>query len=179
MRTLTVVLALLALGAETAAAQQRWNTEIGIQGGYSRLKPAGTSANDYVDAFDLPGANGQIAASYNAFFVTLKWKDKVALEPSVGFASIAGQFNQVGLGLRADYSLSPKLYAAGGAVISGFSSSGITDYQLGLQAALGYRLHLTGRINGRLEANWITTKATDVVGAVNVYSLLFGVSTRL
>lgn len=179
MRTCIAVLALVILGADAASAQSRWNSEIGIQGGYTRLKPAGTNANDYVDVFDLPGANGQVAASYSAFFATLKWKDKVALEPSFGFASLAGQITQAGVGLRADYALTPKFYGAGGAVLSYFAASGTTDYQLGVQAALGYRMRLTGRINGRLEANWISTKATDVVGATNAYSLLFGVSTRL
>ena len=183
MRKLIAVLALAALGASAASAQSMWNTEIGIQGGYSRLKPAGTGVNDYTDVFDIPGANSGLATgiptTYNSFFAILSWKDKVALEPSMAFGSIAGQVTQVGLSLRADYALSPKFYAAGGAVMGYLATGGITDYQLGVQAAVGYRLKVTGRINGRLEANWISTKATDVVGAANVYSLLFGVSTRL
>ena len=181
MRKLIAVLALAALGASAASAQQSsWNTEIGIQGGYARVKPAGTGANDHADVFDLPGANGLLGVtSYSSFFAVLKWKEKIALEPSLGFGSIAGQISSVGLGLRADYALSPKFYAAGGGVLGYIATSGTTDYQLGVQAAVGYRLKVTGRLNGRLEANWISTKATDVVGAVNVYSLLFGVSTRL
>jgi len=181
VRKLIAVLALAALGASAASAQQSsWNTEIGLQGGYSRLKPAGTGVNDYVDVFDVPGANGQLGATtYNSFFAILKWKEKIALEPSMPFGALAGQITTVGLGLRADYALSPKFYLAGGGVMGYIATGGITDYQLGLQVAAGYRLRVTGRINGRLEANWITTKATDVVGAANVYSLLFGVSTRL
>ncbi len=180
MRKLIAVLALAALGASAASAQSMWNTEIGIQGGYSRLKPAGTGVNDYVDAFDVPGINSQPGAtSYNAFYAILKWKDKIALEPSMSFGSIAGVFNLAGLGLRADYAFSPKLYGAVGANLGYLASAGTTDYQLAIQGAVGYRLRLTGRLNGRLEANWISSKATDQIGAANVYSLLFGVSTRL
>ena len=180
MRKLIAVLALATLGASAASAQQNWNTEIGIQGGYSRFKPAGTSARDEVDVFDVPGASGQVGQiSYNSFFAILKWKDKIALEPSMSFGSVAGVFNVVGLGLRANYALSPKFYAAGGGNLGYFASGGVTDYQLGIQAAVGYRLRVTGRLNGRLEANWISAGATDQTGAINVYSLLFGISTRL
>ncbi len=180
MRRTFVVIALLVGVATTPQAQSAWQTEIGIQGGYSRLKPAGTGTNDQVDNFDIPGVtNNANGASYNALFFVLPWKNKIALEPSVSFSSLAGLLTQTSVGLRADYALGRKAYAAGGALMGYTAGGGSTDYQLGLQAAVGYRLRVTGRLNGRIEANWITTKGTDQVGPANAYSLLFGISTRL
>jgi hypothetical protein len=178
-RTFAVV-ALLVGVATIGQGQSAWQTEIGIQGGYSRFKPAGTGANDQVDNFDIPGVtNTSNGASYNALFFILPWKNKIALEPSASFSALAGLINQASIGLRADYALGRKAYAAGGALMGYTAGGGSTDYQLGLQAAVGYRLRVTGRLNGRVEANWITTKGTDQIAPANAYSLLFGISTRL
>lgn len=180
-RTFGVLAVAASLVATTAQAQTAWQTEIGIQGGYSRLKPAGTGTNDQVDNFDIPGVTNNInGASHNALYFVLPWKNKIALEPSVSFSSVVGAANQASVGLRADYALGRKAYAAGGAILGYLAAGSVaTDYQLGLQAAVGYRLRITGRLNGRLEANWITTRGTDQIGPANAYALLLGVSTRL
>ena len=57
-------------------------------------------------------------------------------------------------------------------------AGGQHESQLGIQAAVGYRLHLASGMNGRVEANWQTTKKANLIGPANVYSLLFGVSAR-
>ena len=183
MRRFTVVLGLAALMATSAQAQRgSWQTEIGIQGGFSRFKPAGTGAKDQIDLFDVPGFSlSPLAHSYGAIFAIIPWRDKIAIEPTLSASelSTAGlTFSLVTLGVRADYALTPKIYAAAGGTLGYVELSGQHESQLGLQAALGYRLRLASGLNGRLEANWQSTKKADLIGPANVYSLLFGVSAR-
>ncbi|HXO86262.1 MAG TPA: hypothetical protein VN803_12140, partial [Gemmatimonadales bacterium] len=56
MRRSLVVIALLALCATSAQAQKAWQTEFGIQGGFTRLVQAGAGA-DPTDAISIPGFN--------------------------------------------------------------------------------------------------------------------------
>jgi len=182
VRRITVVLGLAALMATSAQAQRgSWQGEIGIQGGFSRVKPSGTSAKDYIDLFDVPGFSlSPLVPSYGSLFAIIPWKDKIAIEPtlSVSQLSAGGSFSLATLGVRADYALTPKVYAAVGGTLGYVETAGQHESQLGVQAALGYRLRLTSGLNGRVEANWQSTKKSNLVGPANVYSVLFGVSAR-
>jgi len=167
----------------TSAQAQRgsWQGEIGIQGGFSRMKPSGTSAKDYIDLFDVPGFSlSPLVPSYGALFAIIPWKDKIAIEPTLSFSQLSsgGTFTLAALGLRADYALTPKVYAAVGGTLGYVETAGQHESQLGVQAALGYRLRLTSGINGRVEANWQSTKKSNLVNPANVYSVLFGISAR-
>ncbi len=183
MQRFTVILGLALLAVTSAQAQRgSWQSEIGIQGGFSRFKPAGTGAKDQSDLFDLPGFS---SGGYGALFAIIPWKDKIAIEPTLSAAefSIGGLLGATGsvvsLGVRGDYALTPKIYAAVGGTLGYLEALGQHESQLGVQAALGYRLHLAGSLNGRVEANWQSTKNSNRIAPANVYSLLFGVSTRV
>lgn len=63
MRRTFAVLLLLAAVASTAVAQRVWQTEIGIQGGFTRIVVPGQGATD---GFSLPGG-GRIELNYTMF----------------------------------------------------------------------------------------------------------------
>ena len=82
-------------------------------------------------------------------------------------------------GLRADYAITPNVYGAAGGTLGFVESTGQHQTQLGVQAAIGYRLHLDGRLHWRVEANWQSAKKTNLVPPWNTYSLLVGVSSSV
>jgi len=180
-------LLVLALSLATSTqAQQAWQKEIGIQGGFARVDLAG-SPGDPTDLLFIPGGTVLVPVlSYAPLYAIIPWKDKIALEPSLGHSTLQANeqsINTLRLGLRADYALSPKFYVALGGVFNLLEQSGdttsATETQVGVQLAAGYRLHFTNRINGRIEAQWVSTKKSDLVGPFNAYSLLVGMSARV
>jgi len=178
--SLTFVLALAAV--TSAAAQSSWNTEIGVRGGYTRIKPAGTGANDYVDVFGIPGLSvGNLLPTPPTLFMIIPKGDKLAIEPSLTFLQLvaAAANDIVGLGLRVNYALGEKIYAAGGGALTYQSAGGAHDTQLGVQAALGYRLRLTNTLNGRIEAQATSWGKTEFLAPRNTYGVELGVSTRV
>ena len=71
MRSPLVAIALLAVLANRAQAQKSWQTEFGIQGGFTRLVQAGAGA-DPTDAISLPGFNlGSLVPSAAGLYVTI------------------------------------------------------------------------------------------------------------
>jgi hypothetical protein len=173
----------------TSAAAQSWQTAFGIQGGFTRLKQAGTGRNDAIDMFDVPG--GQFlygGLSYGSMYVILPVADKIALEPAFGASQVdlTGQIiNVMHLGLRADYALTPNIYAAVGGELLYVGTSGLgTSHSgpLGVSAAVGYRTTLTGRLDARIEARAAASgKFNSNLGLppIDTYSLLFGVSNKI
>jgi hypothetical protein len=77
------MLALIAGVVTTSAAAQSWSTEFGIQGGYTRIKPAGTGARDHIDLFSVPGDLFGVFPTNASLFAILPWKNKLAIEPSL------------------------------------------------------------------------------------------------
>jgi hypothetical protein len=185
------VFAALSLAAliSTSAAAQSWHTAIGLQGGFSRLKPAGTGQNDAIDMFDVPGGGFIFGGlSYGSMFVILPVADKIALEPSFSASQtdLAGQgINIAHIGLRADYAFTPNIYAAlGGEIVYVGTNGPGTAHSgpLGVNAAVGYRMALTGKLDARIEARVAAGgkfNGTIFVPQMDVYSLLFGVSSSL
>lgn len=185
MRTLLIVLGLVAAGATTGVAQRSWQAELGIQGGYARAKPAGTGVSDHTDLFNVPGG-GFVSAlvTYAPIYAIIPWTDRIAVEPTFGATQLQvpflGGFSVVRLGLRGNYALTRSVYVGAGGVLNFLEvSGGGSDAQLGLQAGLGYRTRLSGRLNVRLEAQFVTTAKTDDIDPVNGYSAIFGVSTPI
>lgn len=187
MRKVLAALSLAALVSTTAAAQS-WHTAIGIQGGFSRIKPAGTGQNDAFDGFDIPGSNFVLGAlGYSSLYAIIPVADKIALEPSFGASQVnivAQNINSAHLGLRADYAFTRHIYGAVGAELIYIGQVSPTQHAgpLAVTAGVGYRMALSGRLNGRLEARF--TASQKSTGALNlppldVYALLFGVSTDL
>ena len=184
MRKLLAIAALAALTGSTAAAQSRWTPEIGMQGGYNHMKPAGTGANDAINILTIPGASF-ITAVYGsgAVYAIIPAGQKLAIEPQLGFSQVETGGNHATLakvGLRADYALNPNVYAAvGGALNYIEQGTNPSHTQFGAQVALGYRKPLTAGINARVEASVTAMKGNTLLPALDAYQLLLGVSSSL
>lgn len=175
-----ILLGALLVVAAPAGAQQLWHPEIGVQGGFVRIQASGTGASP-ADVFEFPTMGYLIPLiSYAPVFVTIPVTDRVALEPTVSFAQVssAGDVTTVRVGLRGNYAFTPHLYAGLGGVVN-YASSGSDQFQLGAQIGAGYRFGLGPRLDGRVEADWISTRPGFTLGARNAYALLFGMSARL
>jgi hypothetical protein len=181
VRRTFAILALLVVVATSAQAQRSWQSEIGIQGGYTRVVAAGSGGSP-TDVFSLPGFNlGPAAPLPPAVYAILPWKNKIAIEPELAFSQvfvgIATQATAIQLGVRGDYAVSRDFYAAAGGALGYIHNAGLKETQLGLQAALGYHRHLTGPLNMRLEARFTAWGKTNNVSPFDVYSGLIGIST--
>ncbi len=176
----TFAMLALAVGVTTSVqAQRSWQTEFGIQGGFTRLVAAGTGG-DPTDAFSLPGFNlGTLAPSAAGLYVIIPWSQKVAVEADVA----ASQFTtgvtvtSLSIGLRGNYALTRSVYAAAGGALTYTNGIAANETQLGIQAAVGYRHRLNRALNARLEARTTFFGKAENAGAVDVYSVLLGVST--
>jgi len=183
VRKLLAIAALAALSASAAAAQSSWTAEFGIQGGFAKIKPAGTGANDAINVFDIPGGSFLYSTlGSGALYIIVPWHNKLAIEGQLGGSQLStgtGSATVARLGLRADYALSPQIYAAVGEMANYIQGVGGTEHlQLGAQVGLGYRKRLTNSINGRLEANMAATNK-KVLGAFDVYSVQLGISSAI
>lgn len=184
MRKLLVISALTLL-AGPVAAQSFWQPAIGIQGGYARIKPAGTGRSDGIDLIEFP-APGYVAPllAYSSLYAIVPAGRRVAIEPTLSFAnlteSVGGDATTARVGLRADFALSASFYAAAGAVMNSLQQGGRHTTQFGAQVGAGYRFALSPHLDGRLEANVTATqKRRPGLGPTDTYAVLFGVSSRL
>ena len=179
------VIALIAFLATTAQAQKSWQSEFGFQTGYTRVKPAGTGASDQIDVFSLPAFNlSGIVPAGASLFAIIPWKNKVAIETSAGLAQgdaffLLGEGTFFDLGLRANYAFTPKLYAAAGGRLNWIESGGLSETQLGVQAAVGYRFGFIAGLRGRIEANASFLGKSENLAPANTYGVEFGVSKQL
>ena len=184
-KTLLCLVVATGVAAAGAQAQAAWNTELGFQGGFVRLKPAGTNQNDHTDVFFAPGFDlGPLFPGPSTIFVIAPVSAKVALEPSFS-GSVFSQgttFTLLQAGLRVDYAIASGLYGAGGGLLGragGAVGPNASGFELGLQLAGGYRFHLTGPVRARVEANVQLWKGKNGVPPIDTYGLLFGLSARL
>jgi len=183
VRKLLAIAALAALTTSTAAAQSRWTPEIGIQGGYNHVKPAGTHANDAISIITIPGASF-VTAIYGSgpIYAIIPAGLKLAIEPQLGFSQLETGGNHATLakiGLRADYAFNANVYAAAGGVLNYLEQSSPNHTGLGVQVAVGYRKPLTAGLNARLEANVTATKRSNLIQPLDAYQILLGVSSSL
>lgn len=180
-----LVLGVLTILASPVVAQNQWHPAIGIQGGYARIKAAGTGRSDAVDLFEFP-TPGYVAPllAGSSLFAVIPAGRRLAFEPTLSFAnlteSLGGDATTARVGLRADLALTSSFYGAAGAVMNSLMQSGTHTTQFGAQVAAGYRFALTPRLDGRLEASVTATqKRRPGLGPTDTYALLFGVSSRL
>ncbi|HMG18153.1 MAG TPA: hypothetical protein VK573_05465 [Gemmatimonadales bacterium] len=183
MKRLVIVIALAPWGTPSLVAQQ-WTPEIGITGGFARLKPAGSGAGDNVDLWEVPGSG----TSYQTVFMIIPLGHKVALEP--GLTAFRGSFKEtnnlipyssnsnVRLTLRANFALTNALYAAAGGYVR-YREIGFHQTQVGTVAAIGYRERLGSALGLRLEGQWIAQRGTDSLRPSNVFAVLLGFSRTL
>ena len=172
------VIALVALLATNAQAQSSWQSEFGIQGGFTRLVIAGAGA-DPTDVISLPGFNlGSLIPAAAGLYFTIPAGRKLAVETDVAFSQFSSGLTATlfTLGVRGDYAVTRHVYGAAGGALA--YNNGIANAtQLGLQAGIGYRFGLSRTLNGRVEARTTFYGKTDNVSPANAYSALFGVST--
>lgn len=176
------MLAVVASVTTSVQAQRAWQPEIGFQAGYSQSKPAGTGVDDKQTFLMLPGVSTIVPVlTYGSLYAIIPWTEKVAVEPTLGFSqfTLIGGTTAARVGARINYAITPKVYGAAGGVLNYFSSAGSSSMQLGLQVGLGYRLKFTQSLNGRIEAQWVSTANTDDISPFNTYSVLVGVSTPI
>lgn len=183
MRRTFALFALVAAVTTSAQAQRAWQPEIGIQAGYTKTKPAGTGVDDAQSFIMLPGVSSIAPLlTYGSLYAIIPWSGKVAVEPTLGFSQLeaGGGVTAARIGARINYAITPKVYGAAGGILNYIESGGSNGTQLGVQLGLGYRLRLAQGLNGRIEAQWVSTKNSDnVTGPFNAYSVLVGVSTPL
>ncbi len=180
-----LMLGVLTILASPVAAQSVWHPAIGMQGGYARIKAAGTGRSDAIDLieFPTPGYVAPLLAG-SSLFAVIPAGRRLAFEPTLSFAnlteSVGGDATTVRVGLRADLALSASFYGAAGGVLNSLMQSGTHTTQFGAQVAAGYRFALTPSLDGRLEAAvTATAKRRPGLGPTDTYALLFGVSSRL
>ncbi len=177
-----LAIGVLAILATPANAQRTWQPEIGVQGGFSSFKPAGTGGSS-TTLIDLPGGSFLTTIlTYAPLYAIIPVGNRLAIEPQLGASQLTVGTTALTLarvGLRLDYGFGPGLYGAAGTVLNILEPGSPGNKQVGLQIGVGYRTHLAGSLNGRVEANWVTTHASDVTGAFNAYSVLLGVSSTL
>lgn len=179
MRYACAILGLTVLCVEPATAQRLWEPEVGVQAGYSRQQFAGVNA-DALTFISVPSGNYvEALLGSSALFAVIPMGHRLAIEPQLTAMQANAALTTARIGLRLDYALNRQLYAAAGGVLNYLNPAPSGHDQVGLQLALGYRLHLTGELNGRLEANWTTTHDSKLLPAFNTYSLLAGFSASL
>ncbi|HWH04791.1 MAG TPA: hypothetical protein VN674_13950 [Gemmatimonadales bacterium] len=174
-------LAALALLAPLQLAAQQWGpTALGLQGGFTYFKYPGTKFFD--SELHLPGfSDGTPLPTPPSLYLIVPVSGRLALEPSItlGLLGSVGFWNtHFQLGLRGDYLVTSTFYGAiGGILVREGYGNGVTNtsgYNLGAQAGLGARFHLTGVIDGRAEAQVQFWGKTRTGVAQNAYSLMLG-----
>ncbi|HEV2669555.1 MAG TPA: hypothetical protein VGU74_00525 [Gemmatimonadales bacterium] len=173
-----VLLAFLAGLSTTAQAQKAWQTEFGIQGGFTRLVSAGSGAGP-TDAISLPGFNlGNALPATAGVYAIIPWTQKLAVETDFAASQFSAGLTVtfLSLGVRGDYALTKNLYAAAGGALA-YNNGLANETQLGVQGALGYRFGLTGALSGRFEGRTTFFGKASNAAPVDAYAFLFGVST--
>ena len=184
MRRTFAMLALIA-GVATTAQAQSWQSEFGLQSGYSRIKAAGTKAPDHIDVFGVPGFNlPGVLPGGASLFAILPWKNKIAVETSLSALQgnalgILGDATFFNLGVRGDYAITPKFYGAAGGAVNFVETGGQHETQLGIHGAVGYRFGFIRGLRGRIEASARFYGKSKLLSPVDVYALEFGVSKQL
>ncbi len=181
---IAVVTCLCSLAAVAVAAQQPRTTEIGIQGGFARLHFTGQARYGTYDFYDVPGSSYfGLVPIYGTLFVEVPVGARVSLEPQVRFSQYTWSTPQsmVGLGLRANVSLGHGVYAGAGGLVSFINISlstvsSVSEQQLGVSLAAGYRFGLGASLNGRLEGQTLIFHKTNTIAPYAVYALTFGLS---
>jgi len=182
MRRLVFVLLVSAAALPARASAQAWHLEVGLRGGFVRLKPAGTGQADQVDLLDLPGGDylGQVQGQ-TGLFVTIPVAGPLALEPSLSLQQntptlIVG--TMLLAGLRADLALPYGFFAGLGGLVR-YRDATQSATQPGIQGAVGWRVQVLGPVSVRAEAQFNAYRRTSQTFPYDAYAVALGVSTRL
>lgn len=183
-RTFAIVGLLAGVTSTLSVSQaQSWRHEVGIQSGYTRVKPAGTGAADHFDLFGIPADLFGVFPTNASLFAILPWKNKLAVETSLSLMQgeafvLLGNATFVTWGIRGNYAITPKFYAAAGGTLHGFESDGSGETQLGVQTAVGYRFPFVAGLHGRVEASALFLGNSEQLAPANAYAVTLGVSKQ-
>ncbi|HKV72342.1 MAG TPA: hypothetical protein VJN62_13890 [Gemmatimonadales bacterium] len=172
--------------AGTALRAQEWGpTILGIQGGFTYFKYAGTR---FYDAeFHLPGVYyGASLPTPSLLWLRTPIHGPLALETSFAAGIVSNQlfmYSSTEASLRADYLLPRGIYVSAGILADRTGSvSGVTvtgALMWGIQAGVGIRLPIGPLIEGRLDGVAQFWEKKGSIPAQNAYSLMVGVGAPL
>lgn len=185
--------ALLVAGALVVTASvsaQSWTTELGFQGGYTRLRLVGGAiCCSKTDVYGLPSTGGLEAPTALAAYAIFPIGGKIAIESGLSWIEQPGLFGSyptvIGASLRADYAITNRFYAGLGPYlryVAGMQFAFPNPYnhfQPGIEGAVGYRVPLNSGLNARLELQAVAVKGVRTRLPYDLYSILFGVSAPL
>lgn len=179
-----VLVAAATFGAARLQAQQLWEPEIGIRGGWTHLKIDQTGSNP-VNFVDLPGTAPNIGniSGRAPLFAVIPVGARLAISPEVGMADVssgpAPSSMLWELGTTLDYAFTPHIYAGAGATFS-FVRVGISENAVGgYQAKAGYRISAGRALRLRLEAFYNGRPKSNLLPKADLFGISLGVSTSL
>ena len=179
-----VLVAAATLAAARLQAQQLWEPEIGIRGGWTHLH-LDQSGNNNVDLVDVPGSGNLLngLAGRAPLFAVIPVGGRFALSPELGMtdvsAGISGPSTDWESGLTLDYAFTDHLYAGAGATLSFVRVGTVENAGGGYQAKAGYRIRLGRTLRLRLEAFFNGRPRSHLLVAQNLYGLSLGASAKL
>ena len=182
MRKLGLSLVLIAGAAAPVAAQQMWQPEIGIRAGWTRLKDPNSST--HIDGLDFPMTGG-FTATNNAsgLYGVIPVKGRFAIQPSFGLLNFSnsggGVVTTLSTGVRLNVAIASGLYVAAGPTMYVFKQDGNEDTQGGIEAAVGYRRAVGGRLHGSVEGFYEKREKSEALPKLNAYGLRLGMGYSL
>lgn len=173
-----------AVAAVPAEAQRAWEPELGIHAGFMHASP---SSGNGVSFWDLPSYGPAGLGSVplpGALFGVIPLQGRWAVEIGLSLTDLAGgggNISTLALAPRLDGSITPHLYAAVGPTMSAIRFGGASGTQWGAAGAVGYRIHLTRGLTGRVEGYFEHRFANDAVGFsdLDLYGVQLGVAAVL
>lgn len=180
IRRLTAVVGALLVAAVPLRAQNMWEPEIGIRGGWTHLNVDPSSSYDFAD---LPGSPNLVdgLGSRAPLFAVIPLTARLALSPELGLADLqaGGGSTAWETGLTADYAFTTHVYAGIGATLSFVRVGGTENAGGGIQAKAGYRLAVTRTLHLRFEGFVNDRPKSHLLPKQTLYGLSFGISTSL
>ena len=178
-----VLVAAAAFGAARLQAQQLWEPEIGIRAGWTNVKINGVP--NAVNFLDFPGSASFFASNGAAgrapLFATIPLSARLALSPELGFTELAGSGAATVWETAAsvEYAFTPKVYAGAGPNLLFVRAGGAEQAQLGIQASVGYRVHLSRLLRLKLEGFFAERPKANLLVESHAFGVALAFSTVL
>lgn len=176
------------LGAGPLRAQQLWEPELGIRGGWSQTKVNG--AANAINFIDFPGqvslstvtggAPGNVGRA--PLFAVIPLAARIALVPEMGWNELSLSGSAVTIwqaGAVANYALTPRIYAGAGASLFFLRAGATEQAQGGLLVNAGYRIPISRTLRLRIEGYYNGRPTANVLNESYAFGVSLGVSTVL
>ena len=181
----TIAMLLLVATARSTLVSQAWISQLGLEGGIVRLKPAGTHRNDPVDRWQIPSTGSPLPG----LFLIVPLTGRTALESGLTASHTkfreesglvaASSASEIRFTLRADVALVGGAYIAAGGMLRRRQINDSHSTQVGVLGAAGYQWPIGKSLHARIEAEWLSQHKTDSIAPSNAYAFLFGISRDL